>query len=59
MGCHVLFSLPVMASKPRTSPLGSSVYALSWIPEPTTTVLPMIAGGEVLLVIRESARRDA
>ena len=47
IGCHVHLSLPVITSKPRTSPLGISTAPLSATPEPTTIVFPTMAGGEV------------
>ena len=46
-GSQVHFSLPVTASKPRTSPLGCGFEVPSAMPEPTTIVLPTTAGGEV------------
>ena len=47
IGSHDHFCLPLAASKPRTSPDGWLVRLLSAIAEPTITVLPTTAGGEV------------
>jgi hypothetical protein len=47
-GSHFQRSLPVRASKARTSPLDMSTRALSSIAEPTITTSSITAGGDVM-----------
>src|SRR5438105_819393 len=47
-GSHFQRSVPVRASKARTTPLGSSARLLSAIADPTMTISRRIAGGDVI-----------